>query len=191
MLCRMACRFESGSGHQHLAHRPANRLGGRTPPMSIDDATLAKARAVWGACLQQEREAQEAQQRLTAARKEVAAFHRRMAAAWENLSEEARAQVAWTAQHTAGAAPVEAALLTLQETAETVLFEAGRKRRGHYSGVSLEAIRAVARALGIRSYGSSQRAKPLPDESRLLAVCEALDARVTLRNVRNALKTRK
>lgn len=159
--------------------------------MSIDDATLAKARAVWDACLQQEREAQEAQQRLTAARKEVAAFHRRMAAAWENLSEEARAQVAWTAQHTAGAAPVEAALLTLHETAETVLFEAGRKRRGHYSGVSLEAIRAVARTLGIRSYGSSQRAKPLPDESRLLAVCEALDARVTLRNVRNALKTRK
>lgn len=125
--------------------------------MSIDDATLAKARVAWDTCLQQEREAQEAQQRLTAARKEIAAFHRRMAAAWENLSEEARAQVAWTAQHTAGAAPVEAALLTLQETAETVLFEVGRKRRGHYSGVSLEAIRAVARALGIRSYGSSQR----------------------------------
>ncbi|MDF2073209.1 hypothetical protein P2Q70_01310 [Pseudomonas mendocina] len=159
--------------------------------MSIDDATLAKARAAWDACLQQEREAQEAQQRLTATRKEVAAFHRRMAAAWENLSEEARAQVAWTAQHTDGAAPIEAALLTLQETAETVLFEAGRKRRAHYSGVSLEAIRAVARALGIRSYGSSQRAKPLPDESQLLAVCEAFDARVTLRNVRNALKTRK
>lgn len=51
--------------------------------MSIDDATLAKARAAWDTCLQQEREAQEAQQRLTAARKEIAAFHRRMAAAWE------------------------------------------------------------------------------------------------------------
>lgn len=159
--------------------------------MSIDDATLAKARAAWDTCLQQESEAQEAQQRLTAARKEVAAFHRRMAAAWENLSEEARAQVAWTAQHTAGAAPVEAALLTLHETAETVLFEAGRKRRGHYSGVSLEAIRAVARVLGLSSYGSSQRAKPTPDERALLEVCVALDARVTLGNVRNALKTRK
>ncbi|PJJ96207.1 hypothetical protein CO611_09905 [Lysobacteraceae bacterium NML03-0222] len=184
----MACRFESGSGHQHLAHRPANRLGGRTPPMSIDDATLAKARAAWDACLQQEREAQEAQQRLTAARKEVAAFHRRMAAAWKNLSEEARAQVAWTAQHTAGAAPVEAALLTLHETAETVLFEAGRKRRGHYSGVSLEAIRAVARALGLRSYGSGSGTKPLPDERLLLSVCKQFDERVSEANVRSALQ---
>lgn len=157
--------------------------------MSIDGATLATARAAWDACLQQEREAQEGQQRLTAARKEVAAFHRRMAASWAKLSDEARAQVEWTAQHTAGAAPVEAALLTLQETAETVLFEKGRKKRGHYSGVSLEAIRAVARALGLRSYGSSQRAKPLPDERQLLEVCKALDARVTVANVRNALKT--
>jgi hypothetical protein len=159
--------------------------------MNIDEADVAKARAAWDACLLQEREAQEAQQRLTAARKEVAAFHRRMAAAWEKLSDEAREQVRWTAQHTAGAAPVEAALVALRETAGTIEHKVGPKKRGHYSGVSLEAIRAVARALGIRSYGSSQRAKPLPDESRLLTVCEALDARVTLRNVRNALKTRK
>lgn len=157
--------------------------------MTIDDATLAKARAAWDAAIQQEREAQEAQQRLTAARKEVAVFHRRMAAAWANLSEEAREQVRWTAEHTGGAAPVEAALVALRETAETVAFAAGRKSRGHYSGVSLAAIRAVARALGLYSYGSSQREKPLPDERLLLEVCKTLDERVTAANIRNALKT--
>lgn len=156
--------------------------------MSIDDATFAKALAAWDAAIQQEREAQEAQKRLTAARKEVAAFYRRMAAGWGELSDEAREQVRWTVQHTAGAAPVEAALVALRETAETVAFEAGRKSRGHYSGVSLEAVRAVARALGLHSYGSSQRAKPLPDERRLLDVCKMLDERVTAANVRNALK---
>lgn len=183
------CGFESRSGHQSPANRPANRLGSRSPPMNIDEADLAKARAAWDACLQQEHEAQEAQQRLTAARKEVAAFHRRMAAAWDKLSEEAREQVRWTAQHTAGAASVEAALITLRETAGTIAYEAGRKSQGHHSGVSLEAIRAVARTLGLRSYGSSQRAKPLPDERALLAVCKTFDKRVTAANVRNALKT--
>lgn len=157
--------------------------------MNIDAADLAKARAAWDACLQQERDAQEAQQRLTVARNEVAAFHRRMAAAWEKLSDEAREQVRWTAQHTAGAAPMEAALIALRETAGTVAYEAGRKSRGHHSGVNLEAIRAVARTLGLRSYGSSQRAMPLPDERVLLAVCKTFDERVTATNVRNALKT--
>ena len=157
--------------------------------MNIDETDLAKARAAWDACVQQEREAQEAQQRLTAARKEVAAFHRRMAAAWDKLSDEAREQVRWTVQHTAGAAPVEAALIALQETAGTIAYEAGRKSRGHHSGVSLEAIRAVARTLDLRSYGSSQREKPLPDERKLLAICKTFDARVSATNVRNALKT--
>lgn len=157
--------------------------------MTIDQADLTKARAAWDACLQQEREAQEAQQRVAAARKEVAAFHRRMAAAWEKLSDDAREQVRWTAQHTAGAAPVEAALVALRETAETIQFAAGRKKRGHHSGVSLEAIRAVARTLGLHSYGSSARAKPSPHEIKLLDVCKTFDKRVTATNVRNALKT--
>jgi len=46
--------------------------------MSIDDATLAKARAAWDACLQQELEAQEAQQRLQATAGAVAAHKRCM-----------------------------------------------------------------------------------------------------------------
>lgn len=156
--------------------------------MNIDEPDLAKARAAWDACLLQEHEAQEAQQRLTAARKEVAAFHRRMAAAWGKLSDEAREQVRWTAQHTAGAASVEAALIALRETGETILFDAGRKSRGHYSGVSIEAIRAVARSLGFRSYASSERKKPSSHETQLLDVCKTFDKRVTAANVRNALK---
>lgn len=157
--------------------------------MDIEVATLAKAQAAWDSCLQQERDDQEAQQRLWAARKEVAAFHRRMNDAWKDLTEEAREHVRWTARHTAGAGSVEAALIALRETAETILFKAGPKSHGHYSGANIKAIRAVARALGLLSYGSSQRAKPLPDERLLLAVCKTFDERVTAANVRNALKT--
>lgn len=163
--------------------------------MTIDEADLAKARAAWDACLQQERDAQQLQDQLVTIRNKLKPAFKRIESVWADLraDDELREvlgdQVTWLTDNVHGAGPVEPALETLRHLATLTEFTAGRTSRGHYSDVSLEAIRAVARTLGLRSYGSSQRAKPLPDERRLLEVCKTLDARVTAANVRNALKT--
>jgi len=163
--------------------------------MTIDDTDLAKARAAWDACLQQEREAQQLQARLVAIRNKLQPAFKRIESVWSELraDDELREvlddQMAWLTDNVHGAGPVEPALKTLRHLATLTEFTAGRTSRGHHSDVSLDAIRAVARTLGLRSYGSSQQAKPLPDERQLLAVCKTLDERVTAANVRNALKT--
>lgn len=163
--------------------------------MTIDEIDLAKARAAWDACLQQEHDAQQLQERLVTIRDKLQPVFERTESVWSKLraDEELREvlddQVAWLTDNVHGAGPVEPALETLRHLATLTAFTPGQTSRGHYSGVSLEAIRAVARTLGLRSYGSSQRAKPLPDERTLLAVCKTFDARVSAANVRNALKT--
>lgn len=184
MLCRMACRFESGSGHQHLAHRPANRLGGRTPPMSIDDATLAKARAAWDAALQREQEEAAERAQLSSLRPELVRFRARFQKALGSLSEDARGQLERTAASMMGCSSHESFLKTIEETIVAITGEPGRLPVCD-TGVSMTALRAVAWELGLYNYGSSL---PLPDERLLLSVCKQFDERVSEANVRSALQ---
>ncbi|GEM_PF-1378472 len=162
--------------------------------MTIDDTDLAKARAAWDSCVQQERDAQQLQKRVMLIRDELKTAFNRLDAAWarvradEGLREALEAQVKWLLSNVPGTGPVEPALESLRYLTDLTEFQSGRPSKAKASGVSLDAIRAVARALGLRSYGSSQRAKPLPDERQLLAVCKTFDKRVTAANVRNALK---
>lgn len=162
--------------------------------MTIEETDLAKARAAWDACLLRERDACQLQERVMLIRDELKTAFNRLDSAWSNvradegLREALDAQVTWLLSNVPGTGPVDPAIETLRYLTELTGLQGGRPSKAKASGVSIDAIRAVARALGLRSYGSSQRNRPLPDERQLLEVCKALDSRVTLGNVRSALK---
>ena len=80
--------------------------------MTIDEATLAKARAAWDAVEHEEQDSRELRQRLMFIRDELSTAFNRLDAAWTKvnadgkLRETLHAQIAWLMSNTHGTGPM-------------------------------------------------------------------------------------
>jgi hypothetical protein len=134
-------------------------------------------------------------------RDEIRSFRDKTKRAWDKLSDDAKDMVDWTATYMGGCARASTFFRTLDETIETVVGKRGNSGQAQFvtpdenvSGpIEIEAIRAVAKALGLRGYGGGDRAPATettltPAEEKLLTICRIFDPRVGPAQVRSALK---
>jgi hypothetical protein len=170
-------------------------------PSKFTDQELKLAGAAWDTALRSLAEERAGLAAGIKARGEVRRFRDKTRRAWDKLSDDAKDQVEWTAKYMGCCAPASAFFQTLDEAVATIVGKRGNKgqaqsvtpKDGHSGAIKLDAIRAVAKALGLKGYGSGDRG-PVTEktltarERKLLAICRGFDPRVTPVHVRSALK---
>lgn len=151
------------------------------------DTVIGVARVAWDKALEREREEDAERGNLLPFRPELARFRDQFQEALANLSEGARAQLEWTARSMMGCSTPKSFLKVIEETIIATSGNTGRLPVCD-TGVSMTALKAVAWELGLHTYGSGAKTRPLPDERLLFSVCKQFDDRLSEANVRSALK---